>query len=91
MRKSDTDLFIKFDAPLKRARERFVAKLLINDADGNPIPEKDYKDLTSAELHLIVENLSLRFYLFNYNYPPFLAQCVKAIMEHPNLLRTDRD
>ena len=39
----------------------------------------------------MTENLSLRLYLFNYEYPLFLPQVVKAVMEHPNLLKSDRD
>lgn len=78
------------DAPLKRARERMTARLLIQDEYGNPI-DKDYKDLTSRELHTLTENMCLRLYLFNYEYPAFVPQIIKAVREHPNLLKSDRD
>ena len=29
--------------------------------------------------------------MFNYEYPAFLPQAVKAVIEHPNLLKSDRD
>jgi len=72
------------DKSLKRARESLVSRFLVTDEFGNPI-EKEYKDLTSRELHLLTESLAVRFYLFNYEYPSFLPQAVKAILEHPNL------
>jgi hypothetical protein len=62
----------------------------VADEHGNPI-EKHYRDLNSKELHQLVESLSIRFYLFNYEYPSFLPQAVRAIMEHPNLLKSDKD
>lgn len=31
----------------------------------------------------------MRLYLFNYDYPNFLPQMVKAVLEHPNLLKSD--
>lgn len=61
---------------------------MITDEYGNEI-DKDYKDLTSAELHTLTENLCLRMYLFNYEYPAFLPQAVRAVVEHPNLLHSD--
>lgn len=64
--------------------------MLIADEFGNPI-DKDYKDLTSRELHSLSENLCLRMYLFNYDYPAFLPQVVRAVMEHPSLNRSDKD
>jgi hypothetical protein len=60
----------------------------VADEYGNPI-QKTYKDLTSRELNVITENLCMRLYLFNYGYPNFLPQMVKAVMEHPNLLKSD--
>lgn len=29
--------------------------------------------------------------MFNYDYPNFLPQAIKAIIEHPNLQRSDKD
>jgi hypothetical protein len=91
LKKPDQELHRIVDGPLRQARERLAAKLLIADEFGNPIEAKDYLELTSRELHALAENLSLRFYLFNYDYPAFLPQVVRAVMEHPNLLRSDRD
>lgn len=68
-----------------------TAKLLTADEFGNPIDKKDYKDLTSRELHSLTENLCLRLYLFNYEYPAFLPQVVRAVIEHPNLQKSDQD
>ena len=90
LRKSDQELAAEVDAPLKRARERLASRLLIADEFGNAI-EKEYKDLTSKELHSLTENLCLRLYLFNYEYPAFLPQVIRAVREHPNLLKSDKD
>jgi len=67
-----------------------TSRLLIQDEYGNPI-EKEYKDLTSRELHTLTENLCLRLYLFNYEYPAFVPQIIRAVREHPNILKSDRD
>jgi hypothetical protein len=83
-------LFSQVDAPLRRARERLAARLLIQDEYGNPI-DKEYKDLTSRELHTLTENMCLRLYLFNYEYPAFVPQIIRAVREHPSLLKSDRD
>jgi hypothetical protein len=67
-----------------------TARLLIQDEYGNAI-DKEYKDLTSRELHTLTENLCLRLYLFNYEYPAFVPQIIRAVREHPNLVKSDRD
>jgi hypothetical protein len=89
MKKPDDELHAAYDKPLKEARERLVAKFLATDESGNKI-DKEYKDLSSRELHVITENLAVRLYMFNYEYPRFLPQAIKAIMEHPNLLKSDK-
>jgi hypothetical protein len=90
LKKSDQEIHAEIDAPLRRAREKLAARLLIQDEYGNAI-DKEYKDLTSRELHTLTENMCLRLYLFNYEYPAFLPQVVRAVREHPNLLKSDRD
>jgi len=90
LKKSDQELNSQIDAPMRIAREKLASKLLIADEFGNPI-DKEYKDLTSRELHSLTENLCLRMYLFNYDYPAFLPQVVKAVVEHPSLCRSDKD
>jgi hypothetical protein len=90
LQKTDQELHAEIDAPMKRAREKIVSKLLIADEYGNQI-DKEYKDLSSKELHTLTENLCLRLYLFNYEYPAFLPQVVRAVREHPNLLKSDAD
>ena len=52
--------------------------------------ERDYKDLTTNELHKISESIAVRLNLFGGDYPAFMPQAVKAVMEHPNLAKTDR-
>ena len=47
--------------------------------------------MTSREHHTLTENMCLRLYLFNYEYPAFVPQIIKAVREHPNLLKSDRD
>lgn len=89
LKKTDQELFEEVDKPVRLAREKLVSRLLLADEHGNVI-EKNYKDLTSRELSIIVENLSIRFYLFNYDYPRFFPQVVKAVMDHPNLLESDK-
>jgi hypothetical protein len=71
LQKVDEDLFAQIDGPMRRAREKIVSKLLIADEYGNQI-DKEYKDLCSRELHTLTENLCLRLYLFNYEYPAFM-------------------
>lgn len=60
---------------MKKAREKIVSKLLMKDEYGNEI-KKEYKDLTSKELHTIVENVAVRMYMFNYDYPKFFSHAV---------------
>lgn len=90
LKKPDHELHDLVDKPLKVARQRLVSKLLVSDEYGNPI-DKEYKDLTSRELHTLTENLCLRIYMFNYDYPAFLPQVVRALLEHPNLQKSDMD
>jgi len=66
-----------------------VARLLVADEHGNPI-DKKYEELTPRELSVLTEALCQRFYLFNYDYPEFLNQTVKGILEHPSLLKSDK-
>ena len=91
LQKTDQELHALLDKPQRQAREKLAAKLLLQDEFGTPIESKHYKDLTGRELHALTENLCLRFYLFNYEYPAFLPQVVRAVMEHPSLQRSDRD
>lgn len=51
---------------------------------------KTYDSLTTKELHMLIESLCVRLNLFNQKYPAFLPQVVQALMEHPNLARSDR-
>lgn len=91
LKKTDQELNKLIDGPQRLARERLAAKLLVADEFGTPLSDKNYNELTSKELHTLTENISLRLYLFNYQYPAFLPQVIRAVMEHPNLLRSDRD
>ena len=38
---------------------------------------------------MISESLSVRMHLFKGEYPAFMPQAVKAVLEHPNLARAD--
>lgn len=69
--KADQEIYEKLDRPMRKARESLAARLLIADEYGNAI-DKKYSDLTSRELHTLTENLCLRLYLFNYQYPAFV-------------------
>ena len=51
---------------------------------------KAYNELTTRELHLLAESLSVRLNLFQKKYPAFLPQVVRAVMEHENLAGSDR-
>jgi len=97
MKYSDQELHSILDAPLKKAREHLVANLLTHDDRGVAIARKPYHQMTTRELHLISENLSVRLNMFyeqqkgpSDRYPAFLPQTVKAIMEHPSLANSDR-
>ena len=92
LKKTDQALHQLIDASQKQARESLAAKLLIADEHGNPIgTDKKYEELTAKELRSLTENLCLRMYLFNYDYPAFLPQVVRAVIEHPQVQRSDRD
>ena len=86
--KSDQSLYEQFDAPLKKARESLISKIL-TDEFGNQAAKKTYNQLTSRELHLLTESLCVRMNLFQKKYPAFLPQVIKAIQEHPNLSNSD--
>jgi len=63
---------------------------LVTDEFGNKIEnQKDYKDLTTRELAQISQSLAARLNLFNGKYPEFMTHAVKAVMEHPNLTKSD--
>jgi hypothetical protein len=87
--KSDEELFAYNDGKLKKAREQLVSKFLMTDEFGNKAPQKAYGDLTTAELSQIAESLSVRLHLFKGEYPAFMPQAVKAVMEHPNISQSD--
>ena len=89
-KKSDSAIFEKVDHKLKAAREKIVAKMLETDEFGNKIKDgKSYKDLTTTELARISESVCVRLNLFQGDYPEFMPQAVKAVMEHPNLSKSD--
>ena len=90
LQKSDATLHAKYDKGLQRAREAILSKMLTKDQFGNDQPSKKYADLTSAELHTLVESMSVRLHLFNSKYPAFIPHIVRAIMEHENLANSDR-
>jgi hypothetical protein len=73
MKKTDQELYKTIDKPFRRARESLVAQLLTKDEFGKEYDQpKQYLDLTQADLHKISENLAIRLYLFNYDYPSFV-------------------
>jgi len=90
MQKPDYELFEVVDRRLKKARQQLVAKMLSNDEFGASKPKKDYHDLTTREIGQIAEGLAVRLNLFDGNYPAFMPQAVKAVIEHPNLSNVDR-
>ena len=55
-----------------------ISKFLASDEFGMEI-NKSYDEMTSNELHTICESIAVRLYLFNYDYPEFLKQAIKAI------------
>lgn len=88
LQKSDFELNEIIDSKLKKARESLVAKLLEREeAQGST--KKEYLDLTTADLSKITEQLVIRLGLFNGEYPAFVPQLVRAVMEHPNLSRVE--
>jgi hypothetical protein len=98
LQRSDAELFDQIDAPLKQAREKLASQLLTHDERGNAIARKPYSQMTTHELHLLAENLSVRLNMFysskrgpSDRYPAYLPQVVKAIMEHPNLANSDKN
>ena len=45
--------------------------------------------MTTRELNQISESISVRLNLFEGQYPSFMPQAVRAVMEHPNLSKSD--
>ena len=90
LKKSDGTAHQILDKGLKDAREAIVGKMLTTDEFGNSHASKKYSELTSSELHMLVESMSVRLNLFNNKYPSFLPHVVRAILEHPNLANSDR-
>ena len=88
--KPDSSLNLLVEKDIKPAREQLVASMLVTDEFGNEIPSKSYEQLSTKELNLLTENIVVRLNLFKNKYPAFLPQAVRAIMEHPNISRTDR-
>ena len=82
MQKSDKELNSEIDGQLKKAREMLVTKF---------IGKKDskYNDLSPSDLSQICESIVVRLHLFKGNYPAFMPQVVRGVMEHPKLLKTD--
>jgi hypothetical protein len=64
--------------------------MLTEDPYGNKVAAKEYNELTTQELSILAESISIRLHLFKKDYPNFLPQIVKAIMQHPNLKNSDR-
>ena len=90
LKKTDGTAHQILDKGLKDAREAIVGKMLTTDEFGNSHAPKKYSELTSSELHMLVESMSVRLNLFNNKYPSFLPHVVRAILEHPNLANSDR-
>ena len=88
--KPDSALNGYLEKHFKPAREKLVARMLESDAFGNAKVQKEYRDLSSDELHQLSEAISVRLNLFKQKYPSFLPQVVRGIMEHPNLQLSDR-
>lgn len=80
---SDNTIFTKNERDYKSARQKLLETVL--DA-----PKSGYAAVTKQQLHSLVESLAVRLHLFAGEYPVFLPHAVKAIMEHPQLSRTDR-
>lgn len=91
LQKSDAELHKIVDRDLKKAREALLGKLLTQDEFGNEVSAKGYNDLTTRDLSRIAESISVRLHIFNGEYPEFMPQTVKAILEHPNLSMVDYD
>ena len=64
--------------------------MLTTDEFGQDRVKKAYEELTTRELHLLVESLCVRLNLFQQRYPAFLPQVIKAIQEHKNTANSDR-
>ena len=79
------------DSKLKKARESIVAKLLEKDGFGKAVKPgaQTYADLTTKDLGRIAEQLVVRLNLFGGEYPSFLPQLIRGVMEHPNLSKSD--
>ena len=78
MQKPDKAIHQAIEKSHKPAREAMISKFLASDEFGMEI-NKSYDEMTSNELHTICESIAVRLYLFNYDYPEFLKQAIKAI------------
>lgn len=52
------------------------------------IAQRKYNEITIDDLTRIVDKLCKRMYLFNGEYPQFIVDLVKEILQHPNITVT---
>jgi hypothetical protein len=68
----------------KAGRAKLVAHILDKSQE-----QSSYDNISTEKIHELVESLSIRLNLFEREYPAFLPQAVKGIMEHPHISRAD--
>ena len=54
------------------------------------VTRKPYNDITRDNLTQIVNKLCKRMYLFDGEYPLFIIDLVKEVLNHPNVTTTDK-
>ena len=82
LQQSDRAINQQIEQKYSSARQKLVGNIHV----GN----KQYSELSSDDLHEMVEAICPRLNLFGRQYPNFMPQAVRGIMEHPNLRRSDR-
>jgi len=90
MKLSDFEIHKRTSKNEKKAREMIVLKMLPQENVPKNQLKTSYEHLSSSDLHVIAEAVSVRLHAFDKEYPAFLPHAVMAIMEHPNLAKNDR-
>ena len=80
LRKSDKEVYAEREAKeSEKRRSAFEATT-----------KKKYNDLSSDQISQLVAKICKRIYMFDGEYPQFLTDTVKEIVQHPNTTVTDK-
>ena len=82
LQKSDKELFSKMQIEEEIVNNRLICEIF---------NKKFKEDVTSSEIHEFTKQICATLEGFNYNYPLFLKQILKAIHGHKNTFQIDKE